>query len=126
MNRCVQSSAILTCTSWLHFPASALVVTMTLHRLNSSSTSSTAVGRFSSVPTTGLSTFAASSTERGCFRIPSEKNFNAICVLSASVGTITMTRVHMPEIIAANIVSVFPVPVGITTVATSLLVDQWA
>ncbi|MCY1379466.1 hypothetical protein D9M69_671890 [compost metagenome] len=58
--------------------------------------------------------------------MPSEKNFNAICDLSASVGTITMTRVHMAEIIVASIVSVLPVPVGMTTVATSLLVDQWA
>ncbi|MNR52793.1 hypothetical protein D3C85_1727020 [compost metagenome] len=58
--------------------------------------------------------------------MPSVKNFDAICALSASVGTITMTRVHNAETIAANIVSVLPVPVGMTMVATSLLVDQCA
>lgn len=56
--------------------------------------------------------------------MPSERNFHAICVYSASLATITMIRLHIAEIIVASIVSVLPVPVGVTTVATSLLVDQ--
>ena len=58
--------------------------------------------------------------------MPNVKNFRAIWARSASVGTSTSTRTQRADTKVANIVSVLPVPVGMTTVATSLLVDQCA
>lgn len=59
-------------------------------------------------------------------RTPSVRNFSAIRVRSASVGTITSTREQHADTSTDNIVSVFPMPVGITIVAAVSDTDQCA
>ena len=113
-------------TSGEHLPASALVVTTTLHCRKNSSTSSGVAGIFVNIPTTGRTTPGCSRLDLGSFKMPNVKNFRAIWARSASVGTSTSTRTQRADTKVANIVSVLPVPVGMTTVATSLLVDQCA
>ncbi len=69
------------------------------------------------IPTIGFR--QDSSTIPYSFSNPSVINFCAICVLSESEGTETRSFLQQFEISVANIVSVLPVPVGITTIALS-------
>jgi hypothetical protein len=101
-----------------------LVVTTTCARENNSSTSATVVGIWRSTHTAGYSDVAARIIAPCLFSTPRVRNFSAICVLSASVGTITSTLEHPAETRIESIVSVFPVPVGMTIVAGVVATDQ--
>ena len=52
-------------------------------------------------------------------KYPKSMNFFDICVRRESDGTMSKIRSHRWYIMVASIVSVFPVPVGSTTVAGS-------
>ena len=52
-------------------------------------------------------------------------NFSEICVRNESEGTETNSFLHLFEIRVANIVSVLPVPVGITTIPLSSGFCKW-
>ena len=70
--------------------------------------------------------FAFCSITPISFKIPHLTQFSTVCVLNRSVGTSINTLLHCSATIVVIIVSVFPVPVGITTVAASLLTIQCA
>ena len=60
-----------------------------------------------------------------CRRIPSVSDLPATCSRSAEAGTSTSNRSGRSASITASIVSVLPVPVGITTTPGSVTaVDQ--
>ena len=75
--------------------------------------------------TIGCLAWAARTAQPGCFRMPRERNFSAICVRNASVGTTTSSFGHLAETRTDSIVSVLPVPVGITIVAMASVMESW-
>src|SRR5688572_10682540 len=103
-----------------------VVVTMTCARSNNSPTSAAVLGLCLSTQTVGWSAVPARTKARGSLRTPRVRNFSAIWVRSASVGTTTRTREQPADTRTDNIVSVFPVPVGITIVDGSEDTDHLA
>ena len=77
-------------------------------------------------PIIGNFTLWVRTAQPGSFKIPSVRNFSAIWVRSASVGTTTRSLGQIADTRIAIIVSVFPVPVGITIVAGELETAQCA
>ncbi|MDQ0137844.1 hypothetical protein J2T08_005788 [Neorhizobium galegae] len=88
-----------------------------------SSTSSTDLGISSRVATKG--SFASSARQPLSLRTPRLRNLSEICVRKASLGTTTRSRSTSATTIRASIVSVLPVPVGITMVAGAEEAVQW-
>src|SRR2546430_8204404 len=101
-----------------------LVVTITCERLKIWSTSSMVAGIWWRVQTIGHLASARRTIDPRALRIPRERNLSASCVRRASAGTTTRSLGQGAETRMDSIVSVFPVPVGITMVAGASDTDQ--
>lgn len=110
--------------SALHWPATFMVVTITLPRRKMSSTSWTLDGLCFSVTTTGGWMF--SGTQPHSISLPSVMNLLTVWSRKAALGTTIISRCSCAQIRSDSIVSVLPVPVGMTMVAGSSLTLQCA
>ena len=97
--------------------SSVTVETMTFALSTSSEKSDSVLGVEFNTATAGILASGVITPISG--RTPNVKNFLTVCLRSKSLGTITSVRLICSDTNAAIIVSVFPVPVGITTVAGS-------
>ena len=123
-NRWLHADARAPRTSSSMLPTTAMVATATLQLRMNRAASSGVSNLCSTLPTTGREAVPSITPNR--WSTPNVENFPAIWSRRADVGTTTRSDVGRSRARRASMVSVLPVPVGMTTVPVPAVTFQCA